>query len=403
MASLDKCKATFWRLLTVWVILGAVVGCLLGLLFKETNAMTPVFMDVVKTPGDLFTRGLRCILVPFIFCSMIVSVFRLRTVVNGNKIGGLTFSVYLFTTVMAAILAVLTSLVIIVPGVQAFEDAAGVPEEAAAGGARQGAAYDAFKEDCGHKSPLWCKIRGTLDNIVPSSIVDAMASSQLLGVMSFGLLVGALIKPKEDGTSLIVDFADEVQKVMITLMFILIGFTPVAVCSLLCWIVMNYDLSALGEYIGWLLAACFTSQFLQAIVVYPLMYLAQSHPLSQEHHPRDDHGLCDRLLGSHPTLDDALRHGEEQDPEDRRRLRATPGRHHQHGRHVHDADHLSLLARLLPGARTQLRQDRPHGGHSRHLLHRLRAHPQREPDVHRDHCRGRRRPPGRSLRDHRGD
>jgi len=270
----QKFNFFFWKYLTLWVIAGAISGCLLGVLFKGTNATDPVFMDIIATPGELFKRGLKCVLVPFIFCSMLCSVFKLKTIVNGNKIGGATFGFYLFTTVAASVLAVLVSLAIIVPGVKQM-DASGLAPSTKTSGAGKAAAYQNFQSNCGHDSEFWCKIRGTMEYMVPSNIVDAMAGSQLLGVMSFGVLVGFLLEPKEDGSPpLIVGLADEVQNVMIKVMFILIAFTPFAVCSLLCSIVMKYDLGTVSAFIGWLLAAGFTSQLLQALLVYPLLYLA---------------------------------------------------------------------------------------------------------------------------------
>lgn len=281
-AGMEKARAVFWKYLTVWVVMGAVSGCVLGIIFQSAGATDGVFVNVVKTPGDLFTNGLKCMLVPFIFSSMICSVFKLRTVVNGSRLGSAAFAYYLTTTAAAAVLAVLVSCAIIVPGVKEPFGTAALPAAVAEGAASKAEAYRGFQEACGHDSEVWCKVRGTLGYLVPNNIVGAMASSQLLGVMSFGVAVGLAIKPGEDGRSGIVDLASEVQDVMIRLMCALIAFTPFAVCSLLCYVTMTYDLSKLGEYIGWLLAAGFVSQFLQAFVVYPLLYilLTRKNPLT---------------------------------------------------------------------------------------------------------------------------
>jgi len=239
----------------------------------ESGATDETFKNIIKTPGDLYTRGLNCILVPFIFCSMITSVFNLRTLVNGNKIGKATVAFYVFTTLCAAILAASVSAMLIVPNVDTFDDSA-VPDSAVSQGDAKISAYSDFQDDCGYDSEVWCKIRGTLENIVPNNIVSAMADSQLLGVMTFGVMVGLLIPDRgpSDDTSLIVTLANEVQVVMIKLMFVVIAFTPFAVMSLLSAIMLEYDLSELSEYLGWLFAAGFASQCLQAFGVYPVLY-----------------------------------------------------------------------------------------------------------------------------------
>jgi len=274
MANVKVVKTIFWDYLTIWVIVGVVVGVLLGFLFKETGATNPTFVDMVKTPGDLWISALKCTLVPLIFSSMISSVVQLRAIVNGHKIGRVTFVYYLSTTVVAAVLAVIVSLIFIVPAVKQINDAELVklPESVVSGGTSKVSAYDSFSESCGHDSEVWCKIRKTLGNIVPSNIVDAMANSQLLGVMSFSVVVGLYIDVKEGSKSPIVELCNEILEVMIKMIYALIAFTPFAVWSRLCWIVINYDMSKLAEYIGWLLTAGFVSQFLQAFVVYPTIY-----------------------------------------------------------------------------------------------------------------------------------
>jgi len=262
------------KYLTLWVITGAVLGCILGTMFKSAGATDDAFVDLLKTPGDLFTSGLKLMLVPFIFCSMICSVFQLRSIVDGNKIGKATVAFYVTTTLAASVLAVIVSLLVIVPNIQEPIGTGGLPSMVAESAASAREKLEGFQKQCGHGNQVWCKLRGTLDYLVPNNIVGAMASSQLLGVMSFGVAVGLLIRPREEGKSAIVDLAEEVQSVMLRMMAILIAFTPVAVCSLLCYVVLSFDISQLGEYIGWLLVAGFVSQFLQAFAVYPLLYVA---------------------------------------------------------------------------------------------------------------------------------
>eukprot|EP00419_Tripos_fusus_P062618 CAMPEP_0172931820 /NCGR_PEP_ID=MMETSP1075-20121228/219688_1 /TAXON_ID=2916 /ORGANISM="Ceratium fusus, Strain PA161109" /LENGTH=535 /DNA_ID=CAMNT_0013793143 /DNA_START=1 /DNA_END=1608 /DNA_ORIENTATION=- len=265
-------KELYWKYLTLWVMTGAVVGCILGIMFRATGATDPTFVDILKIPGELFTRGLKLMLVPFIFSSMICSVFQLRRIVGGNQIGKTTFAFYLTTSLAASVLAVCVSLLLIVPTIRDPIGTDGLPSTVAENAAAAGAKIASFQKQCGRTGEVWCKIKGTLGYLVPQNIVDAMASSQLLGVMSFGVAVGLLVRPREDGTSAIVDLADEVQSVMLRMMSILIAFTPLAVCSLLCYVVMVFNISQVGEYIGWLLAAGFISQFLQAFAVYPLLY-----------------------------------------------------------------------------------------------------------------------------------
>jgi Na+/H+-dicarboxylate symporter len=306
----------YWRFLTIFVVIGAALGVILGLILKSLNATDATFVDIIKTPGDLFTRALKSLLVPYILCSMITSVFQLRSVANGSKIGWAACGYYVSTTLVAAVLACFVSFLVIVPRVTVFDDhSTALPEAVNAGAAKKLGAFASYQESCSHMNEVWCKLRGTLDNMVPSSIVGAMAESQLLGVLTFSAAVGLLIARKQDGTPpRIIEFAEEVQAVITKLMFVVIAITPVAVCSLLCWIILKQDLSKLAIYIGWLLCASILSQAIHALVLYPTIYLffyqAKSYHLCLERRPCNSCRLCNVILGGHTSLDPSVRHRE---------------------------------------------------------------------------------------------
>ena len=97
------------------VLVAMILGCLLGLLFK--NVETTMFFNVMYKPtvmlGTIFIRLLKMIMIPLILTSIIIGV---SSIGSGRKIGRIglkTLSYYLFTS-LCAILIGLTLLLNIV-------------------------------------------------------------------------------------------------------------------------------------------------------------------------------------------------------------------------------------------------------------------------------------------------
>ena len=92
--------------LTVQVLLAAIMGVLLGLLY---NYLTPQgiasITDTILFLKQAFLTLLKMLIAPMIFFSLIGGIISIGNVVKLRQLGGITVAYYLCTTTLAIILA----------------------------------------------------------------------------------------------------------------------------------------------------------------------------------------------------------------------------------------------------------------------------------------------------------
>jgi hypothetical protein len=82
-------------------ILGAVIGVVMNQ--AELQANNPGWIVWIGFPGDIFIRFLKGLVIPMIFCNMIVGIADIAELGNLGKIGSRTFLLYMATTCLAAV------------------------------------------------------------------------------------------------------------------------------------------------------------------------------------------------------------------------------------------------------------------------------------------------------------
>jgi Na+/H+-dicarboxylate symporter len=215
-----KTKPLFILAIFLGMILGGVVGAILG---REVAFITLV--------GELFLAGLKMLIVPLVASSMIVGVASLGDIRRLGRLGALTLSYYLCTTILAVILGLIL--------VNLFQPGAGV--NASAGFERELAEYSFLDV-----------IRG----IVPDNVMRAMAEGQILPLIFFSLFFGAMLTTVGDKGRTVLSFFDGVFQVSIKMVHIVVATAPVGVFALVAtrlgkaggWDAFSVELQALGVY-----------------------------------------------------------------------------------------------------------------------------------------------------------
>ncbi len=188
-----------------WQILIALVAAVLFGYF------VPLWINYVSWMGDVFLRGLKMVIIPLIFTSIISGVTGMGSGKDLGRLGLKTFMYYLSTST----LAILTGLLIVnmvKPGVGVdlgfSETVEGLTEKAGS-------------------------IKDILYKIIPENIVDAMAQGTILSVIFFAILLGYFIttiesKHKETLSA----FFDAGFEVMMKITLFIIKFTPFGIFGL---------------------------------------------------------------------------------------------------------------------------------------------------------------------------
>ena len=97
-----------------YVISCAVFGILLGVGLSywqpEDHQAKETALLWIGLPGQLFLRGLKCVILPLIFSSIVISVMDMLALGKAGTVVGHTIGLYIMTTVCAAIMGVLSAL-----------------------------------------------------------------------------------------------------------------------------------------------------------------------------------------------------------------------------------------------------------------------------------------------------
>ena len=129
-------------------------------------------------------------------------------------------------------------------------------------------------DNCGAQSPL-DQVEGIAYGLVPSNIVEAAAANNLLGIITFFVVLGVLVRHRPDAPSVIYTFMEELNRMLAGCIAALIMFTPVGVfCLLFPTIAVIENLGSLMHSVGLLIGCLIAGLAVQVGVVYPSLYPA---------------------------------------------------------------------------------------------------------------------------------
>jgi len=226
------------------ILIGLILGVIYGLLFGST-------VNYIAWMGDLFIQALKMIIVPLIITSIISGVTKIGSGSNFGKLFTKTFSYYIITSTFA-ITAGLLFVNIIQPGVGAEINL----EESVTGFSAEG---QSFVE--------------TLMGIVPSNIIDAMASGKMLSIIFFAMLFGFFItRVNETHKNMLTSFFNAGFEVMMKVTMFIIKFTPIGVFALAAKLMAAQE-DPLGTFqsLGLYMFTVVTALSFHAIIVLPII------------------------------------------------------------------------------------------------------------------------------------
>ncbi len=215
------------------IILGMFLGVLFGFLmsnFDQTGK--DVISDWIKPFGTIFINALKLIAIPLILASLIKGISDLRDISKLSKMGGITITTYLITTVIAVSVG-LTIVNVVKPGnsisdetrielLNAYEDVADKKREAAA--------------ETKNSGPLQPII-----DIVPSNIISAATDNKnMLQIIFFSILFGiSMILIPEKKSKPLKDFFDSLNEVILKIIDLIMSFAPYGVFALLATLIVE--------------------------------------------------------------------------------------------------------------------------------------------------------------------
>ncbi len=160
-------RLAIFRSLYAQVLVAVVIGAVIGLAFPQTG-------EALKPLGDGFIKLIKMMIGPIIFCTVVLGISGMEDMKKVGRTGGLALIYFeVVSTVALVIGLVVVNVVRPGDGVNADPatlDAAAVQQYAATGGPHGLAEF--------------------VLNIIPSTIVGAFASGEVLQVLLFSVLFG---------------------------------------------------------------------------------------------------------------------------------------------------------------------------------------------------------------------
>ena len=235
-----------------WILISMILGLIVGLIlnFYVTNTFIKevvLINNVFYLGGNLFIKLMKMLVVPLVFCSIIVGVTSISDIRKIGTIGGRAILIYLLTTALAVSIALLIS-GIIEPGVgmhmTGLADSSNVTTNVT--------------------------ITSTILSMIPDNPLNSLANGDMLPVIIFGVVVGFILAKLKEETTTINKLFTEGNTVMMEMTNIVMKFAPIGVFCLIAktFATLGMDgLMPLSKYVACILLAL----AVQAFIVYPTL------------------------------------------------------------------------------------------------------------------------------------
>ncbi|KAA3649876.1 MAG: dicarboxylate/amino acid:cation symporter [Proteobacteria bacterium] len=239
-----------WKQIFIALVAGLVIGVLLNQTGNADIAKS------IKPLGDLFIRGIKMLIVPLIFVSLVTGVASLQNLATMGRLSLKTVALYLATTAVAISIGLGLAVV--------FEPGVGVDLGSA-------------KAVTAKEAPSLIDI---LLGVVPTNPVEALATGNVLQIIVFAILFGLSITLAGDAAKPVRAFFESAAEVVYKLTSVVISFAPYGVFALMVWVAGTYGMDVLAP-LAKVIAMVYLGCFVHAMVVYGGMIrlLARLNPV----------------------------------------------------------------------------------------------------------------------------
>ena len=235
-----------------WIIIGMILGSATGLFLNffvdDVFIKNIILMDnIFYFGGELFFKLIKMIIVPLVFCSIVISITSLDSLENIGKIGGYTLLFYIMTSLIAVLLSIFLAMYL-----------------------EPGIGLDLSSISQTSNTTVNQTMTETILNMIPENPFASLASGNLIELIIFAVLIGIILTKLQDETDLIRKFFNQANNVMIEMTSMIMKFAPIGIFCLTArtFGALGFDaLLPLGKYIF----GCILCLAIHFFIVYPIM------------------------------------------------------------------------------------------------------------------------------------
>lgn len=216
---------------TILVFLAMIGGVAAGWAMNTqlpTEQVTPIVANL-EIVTFAFLRLIKMIIAPLVFSTLVVGIAHMEDGAAIGRVGLKTMGWFIFASLLSLSLG-LVMVTLFQPGV-----GLALPPP------------DASAADTGVKASAMT-VKGFVEHLIPSSIVQAMANNEILQIVVFSVFVGTAIAAIDDKAPAVLKLAEQVADIMLKVTGYVMLFAPIAIFAALAATVAEQGIEVLFTY-----------------------------------------------------------------------------------------------------------------------------------------------------------
>lgn len=253
------------------LLLGTAFGILLQLFYQARPELIPITLEWSNVVGTAYVSLLRMIVMPLVLVSILSAVIKLTDLANLGKISISVIGLLLFTTMLAAIVGIVISLVF------------GLSADGLTQGARELAREEVLLDRQAGLGAM--SFPDLISSFLPRNIFSDLAGlrdTSVIAVVIFGIILGiaGLQMTKEDAVKgeAFRHFIDVSQALVLKLVRLVISFTPYGVLALIFNVAASSSLNDILELLNFILAS-YLAILVMFVIHGALLFLFKVNPV----------------------------------------------------------------------------------------------------------------------------
>ncbi len=244
-----------------WILISMFLGILTGL-FLNVYVNDPFIKDFILMDnlfylgGDIFIRLMKMLVVPLVFCSIIMSLASISDIRKLATVGARSILFFMFTTIISIVFSLIMAAII-----------------------RPGAGLNIPASDS-VSSSVSMTLSDLILNIFPENPLNALTNGEMLPIILFGVIIGFILIKLKDETPTVYKVFDELNSLMMKLIGIIMKIAPIGI---FCMMARTFgtigfeSILPLTKFIGCIVLVI----AIQIFVVYPIIFVifTRSNPL----------------------------------------------------------------------------------------------------------------------------
>ncbi len=245
-----------------WILIAMILGILTGVFlnFHVENDFIKnyILMDnIFYLGGDLFIRLMKMLVVPLVFCSIIMSIASVSDIRKLGTIGARSILFFLFTNILSIIIALVLGAII-----------------------KPGAGLTIPTSQLMSNSTTPMTLTDTILNIFPENPLNALTNGEMLPIILFGILIGFILIKLKDETSTVYSLFDELNHIMMKMTNFIMKIAPIGVFCMMArtFGTLGFEsILPLTKFIGCIILVI----AIQIFVFYPIIFIifTRANPL----------------------------------------------------------------------------------------------------------------------------